>query len=298
MGAIHRMKKILVIGVLMIFILAGINSTAIKTSKNNVDDTFSNDRNFYALIIGIEEYAGFDTPDQEYLDDSAISFYEKLLSSSNWEEENIKLLLNENATKESIHDAITGWLDDKENETDVVVIYHVSHGWKTKIKDRLKGNAYVFTHNSSSFMYGPDKITDKEYDNWVDELDSKHIALIFGNCYSGRMLALRQTGRTVLTAGGKYLLCPCNWSMYLEDTMFGFFLRQGLDGVADINNDGWVTAQEAFHYARWPVIWHSTWYHFPYLWDSHGDKQRFLGPQIPYMYDRHVGDIPILQYTT
>ena len=57
------MKKILVIGVLMIFVLAGINSMAIKISKNNVDDTFSNDRTFYALIIGIEEYGGFETPD-------------------------------------------------------------------------------------------------------------------------------------------------------------------------------------------------------------------------------------------
>jgi len=291
------MKKILVIGVLMIFILAGINSMAIKVSKNNVDGTFSNDRNFYALIIGIEEYAGFETPDQEYLDETATYFYEKLLSSNNWKEENIKLILNENATKEKIHDAITGWLDDKENESDVVVIYHAGHGWKTKGKDRLKGNAYVFTHNASDFKYGPDKITDKEYDSWIDELDSKHIALIFENCYSGRMLALRQTGRTVLAAGGKYLFCPCNWSMYLEDTIFGFFLRQGLDGVADLNNDGWVTVREAYFYLRVPVIWHSLLYHYPFIWDTPRGKT-FVGPQIPYLYDWHVGHIPILQYTT
>ena len=149
-------KKYVSFTIVAIFIAISFSTatTAISTSIEKdtpIQSPLTTEQNFYALIIGIEEYAGFETPDQEYLDETATYFYEKLLSSNNWEEENIKLILNENATKEKIHDAITGWLDDKENESDVVVIYHASHGWKTKGKDRLKGNAYVFTHNSSDF---------------------------------------------------------------------------------------------------------------------------------------------------
>jgi len=294
------MKKKLVVFFISICLISILIPASASNFKLNVDEKIIDNLDldnteFYALIIGIEEYAGFETPDQEYLDDTAIDFYEKLLSSNNWKNENIKLLLNENATKEKIHDAIIGWLDNKENESDIVVIYHASHGWKTKIKDRLKGNAYVFTRNSSGFEYGPDKITDKEYDSWVDELDSKHIAIILESCYSGRMLALRQAGREVLAAGGKYLFCPCNWSMYLKDTIFGFFLRQGLDGVADINNDGWITVREAYFYLRVPVIWHSLLYHYPFIWDTHWGKN-FVGPQVPFLYDNHFGGLPFFKY--
>lgn len=263
---------------------------------NEVTNTYSlDDSEYYAVIVGIEEFSGFETPNQEYLDESAIAFYEKLINSPNWKQENILLLLNENATKDKIHEALTIWLDGKENESDIVVFYVATHGWKTKLKNRSYGNAYFFTYNSSGFLYDKEtKITDKELDGWLDVLDSKHITIILENCYSGRFFAVRQSGRTLLVAGGKYLFCPCNWSVYLEDTMFGFFLRQALDGVADINNDGWVTVQEAYHYLRLPVIWHSIWYHFPYFYRSeYGIRPLF--PQIPFLYDRHIGDIPLIE---
>jgi hypothetical protein len=76
--------------------------------------------------------------------------------------------------------------------------------------------------------------------------------------------------------------------------MFGFFFRQALDGVADINNDGWVTVQEAYHYLRLPVIWYSIWYHFPYFYRSeYGIRPLF--PQIPFLYDGHIGSIPLIK---
>ena len=281
-----------------LFFTAQTNAITIQTTEkpeeNLVKISDGNETEYYAVIVGIEEYKGFDTPTQEYLDETATAFYETLLQSDNWKEENIKFLLNENATKENIHDAITVWLADKENEDDIVVIYHAGHGWKTKLKNRMYGNAYILTYNSSGIGYGPDKITDKEYDSWLDELDSKNIAVILENCYSGRWIGLRQSGRIILAAGGKYLLCPCNWSIYLEDSIFGFFFRQALDGVADINNDGWVTVKEAYYYLRIPVIWHSAFYHFPYIWDTFRGK-RFVGPQVPYLYDRHIGDIPLVK---
>jgi len=288
------MKKIIAYGLFLIFICASINVTALnaklKTEQN------SNDTNYYAVVIGVEEFIGVETPDQEYIDETATRFYHKLLDSENWEEENIKFLLNENATKDKIHDAIVNWLDEKENANDIVVIYYMDHGWKTNLSDRKYGNAYVFTYNATSRYFDEDKISDKEFDSWADVLDSKHIAVILDHCYSGRMLALRQFGRTVVAAGGKYIFCPCNWSSHLESSIFSYYFMEGLNGVADVNNDGWVTAREAFHYARWPTAWHSTWHHFPFVYKRANGKLGFIGPQIPYLYDRHMGDIPLIKY--
>lgn len=294
------MKKFLSLVLVVIFLASMVLKVGAYEIKIDVDEDTNilledESTEFYAVVIGIEEYAGFETPDEEYLDESAIAFYEKLINSKNWKKENILLLLNENATKEKIHDAITVWLDERENESDIVVIYHASHGWRPRGKNITKCNAFTFTYNSSGTGYGPDKITDKEYDSWVDELDSKHIAIILEHCYSGRMFALRQSGRTILSAGGRFFFCPCNWSEYLQDQIFGFYFRQGLDGVADLNNDGWVTVREAYYYLRVPVIWHSLLYHYPFIWDTPWGKM-FVGPQVPFLYDNHIGSIPIIEY--
>ena len=291
------MKKILLAVILALFFTSSLMPSvlSLKNLKDASNMGSYDDAEYYAVIVGIEEFLGIETPGQEYLDESATAFYEKLINSPNWKQENILLLLNENATKNKIHEALTVWLDDKENESDVVVFYVATHGWKTKLKDRIYGNAYFFTYNSSDSLYDQEtKITDKELDNWLDVLDSKHIAIILENCYSGRFFALRQSDRILLAAGGKHIFCPCNWSTYLKDQIFGFFFRQALDGVADINNDGWVTIEEAYHYLRLPVIWYSIWYHFPYFYRSeYGISPLF--PQIPVLYDRHIGSIPLVK---
>jgi len=285
------MKKVLVLGILAFLFIAGLITSATGYYETTVNSIDPEETNYYALVIGIEEFAGFETPDQEYLDDSATAFYNRLLECENWGAENIKFLLNEQATKDNISDSIVNWLDERENESDIVLIYYASHGWKIPLKQRRQGHAYVFTHNATDRYFDETKISDKEYDSWLDELDSKHIVIIHENCYSGRMFAVRQFGRTFITAGGKYLFCPANWSDQLGSTMLSYYLLEAFDGVADLNDDGWITASEAFHYARWPVIWHSLWHHFPYL-----NGRYFLGPQVPYMYDRHIGSIPIIKY--
>jgi len=158
-----------------------ISAESIIKNQNTTDTVIadqSDGSEFYAVIVGIEEFAGLETPDEEWLDESATAFYERLLSSENWKEENIKFLLNENATKENIHDAIVGWLGDKENESDTVLIYYADHGWKMPLDKRRYGHAYVFTHNITDHYFGADKISDKEFDSWVDELESKHIVMI------------------------------------------------------------------------------------------------------------------------
>lgn len=297
-----KLKTIMIFALTLLVLTSGFSMTisakSITKNQNTMDTNIaeqSDTSEFYALIVGIEEFAGLETPDEEWLDESATAFYERLLSSENWKEENIKFLLNENATKENIHDAIVGWLDDKENESDTVLIYYADHGWKMPLDKRRYGHAYVFTHNATDHYFGDDKISDKEFDSWVDELDSKHIVMILDHCYSGRMFALRQLGRTILAAGGKYLFCPANWSDQLKSSIFTYYLLEGLDGVADLDNDGWITAKELFRYARFPVIWYSTWNHFPYFHPSEKYVFTFLGPQVPFLYDYHIGKIPLIK---
>ncbi len=294
-------KKGFVLGATLLFVGAMVTPsvTSVDTLENpgssiieNVyDQNISDGTKYYAVIVGVEKFEDVEFPEEDYIDDTAVAMYDKLLESDNWKEENIKLLLNENATKEGIRDAITNWLDEKETKNDVVLYYFTGHSWKMPIHKRLNGHTYTFPYDISDTGYSEDKITDVELDSWLDELDSKHVAVILDTCYSGRMLSLRQRGRVILTAGGKYLFCPVDEDDMLECGIFSYFLFQGLDGFADINNDGWISAKELFRYARIPTFHFSFWKQFPFT----KYLPLFIGPQLPYIYDRHPGELQLVQ---
>lgn len=294
------------VAIIMLVILASTFSTAIATNTKlenmlpsnkeiNLNTALSDDREYYALIVGVEKFKFSEDLPEDKIDDTAIAMYELLINSHNWKEENIKMLLNENATKANIHDAIVNWLDEKEDKNDVVLIFYADHGWKLPFWKWKHGRAYVFTYDETEEHRLEDKITDKEFAAWVDELESKHIAIILETCYSGRMLALRQRGRVLLAAGGRFLFCGVDEDDSLGYGIFAYFLFQGFNGVADLNNDGWVTAEEAFRYARLPTIHFSIWKQFPFIikWNNQTIIWFF---QIPWMYDRHLGDIKLVQY--
>ena len=300
-------KKIVVFAlvILLISYAFSISATSIKVVNGNIEYAESKtkdkeDIEFYALIIGVEVFAGGNLyPLEDKIDDDAIGMYNLLLNSSNWKEENIRLMLNENATKDKIKDNITDWLGNVADENDIVLIYYASHGWKIKLSQRRLGNACIFTYNHTQGSGLETKITDKEFDSYVDKIKSKHIAIIFGSCYSGRMLALRQKGRVILAPGGRFLFCGVDEDDNLGGGIFTHFVKQGLKGVADLNNDGWVTAEEAFRYAKLPTIHFSIWKQFPFVQKWRNDttnKTIIWFFQIPVMYDRYLGSLPLYQY--
>lgn len=285
------MKKTMVIVIFVIFLCSSINASGIKTDYKKTSSE-SSDTNYYALIAGVSDYP---YQEEEFFDEDAETMYSLLNNSFNWKEENIEFLLNEEATKHNIQEAIINWLDDKETENDVVLIYLSGHGWKIPLLNRAKGNAFFVPYDSPGWNYSEYVITDKELDSWVDELESKNIALIHDHCYAGRMHATSQKGRVILCAGGKYLLCPVDGDETLKHGIFSHYLFEGLMGVADYNNDNWISAEEAFRYAFFPTFHFSLWKHFPFISEWNG-KPVLIGPQFPFIYDRHFGSIPLINY--
>ena len=248
---------------------------------------------YYALLIAVERFGGMNlTEYAHYIDDDAVSMYNMLLSGGNWESSHIKLLLNENATKESIRNNITQWLDNREDQDDVVLIYFCGHGWRIPFYKRAEGHAHIVPYDASDWHYSNEVITDKELDSWLDELESNKTVVILDSCYSGRMLSLRQEGRVILTAGGKYLLCPVDESEELKHGIFTYFLLQGFNGSADKNNDGWVSDEEAFRYACFSTFRYSFFYQFPFI-----KLSGITPPQLPYMYDQYQGEIRLVKYS-
>ena len=257
---------------------------------NNVPfrDLFK-DVEFYGLIIGVEEFEGMEYPESDCIDEDALSMYEKLLSSNNWNEENIKLLINENATKENIYDELV-LLNEKETENDVVLFYFSGQGWKMPLLQIFQGHAYIAPYDNSNGNYDEHKISDVELNAWLDELDSNNIVVILDHCYSGKMKSLNRPGRKILAGGGQDIFCRCDEDDTLGHGIFTYFLLQGFDGVADINNDDWISDMEVFSYAKLPTFYFSFWQKFPFI----GSVPFINGPQLPYMYGNHPEAIPLI----
>jgi hypothetical protein len=265
------------------------------SSIEKIDKANHEDVEYYAVLIGVAEFEYNETLPEDKLDDDAIAMHELLINSKNWREENTLLLINENATKESIQSSIVDWLDEREDENDVVLYYFSGHSLKIPLKYRRYGHTYSFPYDISDYKFSEDKITDIELDSWLDELESKNICLILDTCYSGKMKSLIQKNRVILTAGGKHFFCGVDESDALGFGIFTFFIMQGLKGIADINNDGWVAAEECFRYAKIPTIISSIWQQFPFIqeWNNRTIIWFF---QVPTMYDRYLGGFKLVEY--
>jgi len=118
---------ILIIGTSTLFSTFALSDREAKT-QIVIDGT-----KYYALIIGVEKFENINATEYaHYIDDDAIAMYNMLNNSNNWKTSHIKLLLNENATKDNIRDNITEWLDDREDQDDVVIIYFVKELLQTR----------------------------------------------------------------------------------------------------------------------------------------------------------------------
>jgi hypothetical protein len=171
------MKKYALIICITLFLVSNffsVSISAVFVKSVHETETYLEDSaevEYYALIVGVEKFAGVVYPDEDKIDDSAIKWYNMLLNDTeNFKEENVKIILNEQATKNNISKAITEWLDEREDENDVVLIVYEDHGWKIPIYNRDKGHAYVFTYNVTEEQRIEDKITDIEFDSYLDTL--------------------------------------------------------------------------------------------------------------------------------
>ena len=172
----------------------------------------------------------------------------------------IKKLIEENATKEAILHIPFEWLETNDIDKDDIVIFYFSmHGYQIKDQQPLDEPdnydefvaPYDYDANNLSTY-----ILDEELNERFDVLKLNNLVVIFETCNSGGMIDgsqdLSNSGRVILTS------CAANessWPIFLrKQWLFPHYLFQGLSGFADLNKDRWITAEEAYYYAKNPTI--------------------------------------------
>lgn len=191
--------------------------------------------NKMAVVIGIADYRGRSS-DLQYTDDDARDMYDYLTVTNNYPPQNVKLLLDKQATATKILDAID-WMAQYENSNTECVFFYSGHGGTYSggidASDPDGVDEGIISHDL--YIILDDTLATK-----FSAYDTEKLAFMFDSCHSGGMDDLAGPGRVVSA--------PCAADEYsydgpssMQNGVWTYFLMTGLA----LHN----TVEEAHSYA-------------------------------------------------
>lgn len=222
--------------------------------------------NSWAVIIGINDYQSW--PKLQYAVNDAKAVAEHLSSKLGFPKEHIITLYDKDATSEKITEVLGYQLADPRvvKENDRVFVFYAGHG-ATRDLPNGKSLGYIIPVDAEAAKFQNRAISMTQLNDFSSMIPAKHIYFVMDSCYSG--LALTRAGvsvgqsmnyiqqitgrraRQILTAGGA--------DQQVSDggpgghSIFTWTFLQAIEGLADTDNNGYVTASELGTYVA-PVV--------------------------------------------
>lgn len=219
----------------------------------------------WAVVIGVNEYKHW--PKLDYAVSDASSIAKKLHENFGFEKENIIELYDENATRDNIAEVLGYTLADpkKIGKDDRVFIFYAGHG-ATRALPSGSNLGYLIPVDAEFDKFQTKSISMSMLNDFSSLIPAKHVYFVMDSCYSGLALTragggtqsynylehiTNRTARQIITAGGA--------DQEVSDggpgghSIFTWTLLQALDGKADTDNNGYITASEIGTYVS-PVV--------------------------------------------
>ena len=234
-------------------VAAEINGLKIDTIKKKQET------DAVAIIIGIQNYKKI--PKSSYSNDDARVFAEYANKVLGVKQQNIKVLIDDEADNAEIYRAFQNWLPIKvkKNKTDIYVFYS-GHGLPSD-----DGNSLFFLpHGADRDFISKTAINQSEIIAALQATQPNSVTMFIDSCYSG----LTRTGDALLASArpvvikSKNVEYPNNFtvisasspeqiswsSVELKHGIFSYYLMKGMEGDADENKDGKITVGEMQSY--------------------------------------------------
>jgi len=143
----------------------------------------------WAVVIGISDYIHFedtvggDLPGAEY---DARAIRNVLVSRWGFPEDNVRMILNQDATRAAIQEALTEWLPSVAQPGDNLVVFFAGHGSQTWDEDGDEDDGLDETLAPADAVAASAEfdITDDELNQWLTALPSE-VYVWLDNCNSG-----------------------------------------------------------------------------------------------------------------
>lgn len=222
-----------------------------KTAK--LKDIFKPD--LYILAIGISNYKNQDLKlDVAHKDAQAVS--DVLHAQKDlFRHVNKKVLLNEEATKDNILDALD-WLDQKATQRDVAIVFIAGHGMNDS-----RGSYYFLSHETNPKKLRRSAVKWLDFQDVITNLPGK-VLLLADTCHSGNITGSKQRSylgvaditsaiKSITAAGtGQVIMTAATGNSYsYEDESWGHgafskALIEGIKGKADYDNNHIINIKE------------------------------------------------------
>ncbi|WP_344796072.1 polysaccharide deacetylase family protein [Litoribacillus peritrichatus] len=221
--------------------------------------------NSWAVVIGVNKYKHW--PKLDYAVADAKSIADKLHQNFGFKKENIIEIYDEQANRHNIAEVLGYTLADpkKVKKNDRVFIFYAGHG-ATRGLPNGKNLGYLIPSDAELEKYPTNSISMSQLNDYSALIPAKHVYFVMDSCYSG--LALTRSGkasqqynylehvtsrhaRQIITAGGA--------DQEVADggpnghSVFTWAFLQALDGKADTDDNGYITASEIGTYVS-PVV--------------------------------------------
>jgi len=220
-------------------------------------------RDSWAVVIGINAYKSW--PKLSYAVNDARAVRDTLVRKYGFAADHITTLLDGDATREAILAALGDSLADgkKVARDDRVLVFFAGHGVTRKLPSG-KSQGYIVPVDAALQNYQSQAISMTNFQDASDAIPAKHLFFVMDACYSGLALTrggggarsgdrrqylmeiTRRSAREVLTAGGGDEQVADNGPN--GHSIFTWTLLQGLEGRADLDGDGAITATELASY--------------------------------------------------
>ena len=283
---------------LMYVTLCSLLSIPVLTPVLSATENVNNESEFWGVVV-----ANVEQIREPYM-------YDALVLSENWDEDHVKLLWKEEATKQAILSSLD-WLGEHADDQDIVLFAGDIHGGY--IQGEL--GIWPFDGNSEGIL------SIEELDQKFDTIQAKGMCLIFDSCHSGnfideittrftRTTRIRQhdfvkgiegENRVVIMSSLRNGLAA-HW--YDEFGIEGEFsmttcLAEAFAQTIDPNNDGICSAEEAFTYTKEKMFPFAlrVFFNLPVqiiMWLIYGS----IFKPFPNMYDPSPEELPIIIRST
>jgi hypothetical protein len=228
---------------------ADLNPTNIKRKS---------DRDAVAIIIGISDYKNL--PKADFANDDARVFYDYALRALSIKPDNIKLLVDGDASEVGIYKAFKTWLPSKVRSSTDVYVFYSGHGLPTSDGKGL----YLLPQQTDRDLISKTAIQMQEVISDIQSTKPKSVTLFLDACYSGqsrtgetliasaRPISMKSESRifpenfTVITASQNDQISSSNPD--LKHGIFSYYLMRGMEGDADTDKDGKITLGEMQSY--------------------------------------------------
>ena len=216
--------------------------------------------NKVALIIGVQNYSS--APKATFAASDAKWFYEYAKNVFGVSENNIKKLVNKDASFIQTQKVISKWLPSKikANQTELIVFF-AGHGLSTPDGKEL----YLLVHDSDTDLLSRTAISRSELFDDIVKLKPKSVTLFFDTCYSGSSRddeSLLVAARPIRILPSEVSNRPDNFTIFsaakneqissgfkeARHGIFSYYLMKGLEGKADTNKDKQITNGELHVY--------------------------------------------------